>query len=125
MKVEGRSVEGKSGRKGTEQVWLLRLQLSSYRQPGRVEASVQASGKQVRSLMGNRFLEVGLLSRYVQLADFLKAQGAESLALSFGEIERLLGSPLPPSARKLRVWWSNDATHAQAWHGWLQAGWRV
>lgn len=65
------------------------------------------------------------MSRYAQLADFLNGQGVESLALSFSEIERLLGSPLPPSARKLRVWWSNDATHAQAWHGWLQAGWRV
>ncbi|MEM2045456.1 MAG: hypothetical protein QXO20_04670 [Candidatus Bathyarchaeia archaeon] len=65
------------------------------------------------------------VSRYAQLAEYLKRQGAESLTLSFSEIEGLLGSPLPASARKLRVWWSNDATHAQARYGWLQAGWRV
>lgn len=65
------------------------------------------------------------MSRYAQLADFLRRQSGESVALSFTELERLLGSPLPASARRLRVWWSNDATHAQAKHGWLGAGWRV
>ncbi len=65
------------------------------------------------------------MSRYLQLADFLKSQKGESVVLSFGEVELLLGSPLPASARKLRTWWTNDATHAQAKYGWLHAGWMV
>lgn len=65
------------------------------------------------------------MSRYLQLADFLRRQKGESVVLSFGEVERILGSPLPASARKLRTWWTNDATHSQAKYGWLHAGWMV
>ncbi|MGC8832273.1 MAG: DUF7662 domain-containing protein [Thermoproteota archaeon] len=65
------------------------------------------------------------MSRYAQLADFFRRQKGESVVLSFGEVERLLGSPLPASARKLRTWWTNDMTHSQAKYGWLHAGWMV
>lgn len=62
----------------------------------------------------------------MQLAEFLRGQAQEGrVALSFDEVERILGSPLPASASKLRVWWSNDKTHAQARYGWLSAGWVV
>lgn len=64
-------------------------------------------------------------SRYVQLAKYLKGQSADNVALGFGEVERLLGSPLPASARRLRTWWTNDVTHTQARNGWLAAGWMV
>lgn len=65
------------------------------------------------------------MSRYAQLAEYLEKQGADEVTLSFNEVERILGSHLPASARKLRVWWSNDVTHVQAKYGWLQAGWKV
>lgn len=64
-------------------------------------------------------------SRYMQLAEWLRRQKANSVSVSFDELERLLGCPLPGSARRLRVWWSNDASHVQAKYGWLRAGWRV
>lgn len=65
------------------------------------------------------------MSRYEQLADYLEGLVGDRAVLSFSEVERLIGSPLPASARKLRTWWSNDATHSQARRGWLSAGWRV
>lgn len=62
--------------------------------------------------------------KYEPLAQFLK--GAKDVqALSFGEIEDILGSPLPPSARKHEAWWSNNPrghVNAQAW---LEAGYRT
>jgi hypothetical protein len=69
-------------------------------------------------LMGGNFE----LSRYEQLADYLEGLVGDRAVLSFSEVERLIGSPLPASARKLRTWWSNDATHSQARRGWLSAG---
>jgi hypothetical protein len=42
--------------------------------------------------------------------------------MSFGQLDELVGG-LPPSARALRVWWSNDSkTQARAWRA---AGWHV
>ena len=43
--------------------------------------------------------------------------------LSFDEVERILGAPLPPSARKYQMWWANGG-HTQA-DAWLNAGFRV
>jgi len=53
-------------------------------------------------------------------------EGVETVAeLDFVEIERILGAPLPPSARKHAAWWSNSAeghVNAQAW---LAAGFKT
>ena len=49
--------------------------------------------------------------------------------MSFADIERLIGSPLPDSSRKHSAWWGNDrsprSTHSQAKHGWLAVSWEV
>ncbi len=58
------------------------------------------------------------LSRYLENAQDIEA-------LSFAEIERILGAPLPASARKHEAWWSNNPrghVNAQAW---LAAGYRT
>jgi hypothetical protein len=62
--------------------------------------------------------------KYEPLARFLK--GAEDVqTLSFEAIERILGAPLPPSARKHEAWWSNNPTgHVNA-QAWLGAGYRA
>lgn len=41
---------------------------------------------------------------------------------TFGDVERVLGRPLPASARKHRAWWANEAvgTHSHA-RSWLDA----
>ena len=47
--------------------------------------------------------------------------------LSFEQIEKILGKPLPPSARTHEPWWrdrSAGTSHVQA-YAWLEAGWRV
>jgi len=63
--------------------------------------------------------------RYAPLPRLLLAQPRRELALSFQDLERILGRELPPSARRHRPWWSNSsAGHSHA-RGWLDAGWRV
>lgn len=63
--------------------------------------------------------------RYARLAAHLESLRREKLALSFEEIERIIGGPLPPGARRHRAWWANDSvSHAQS-RLWLEAGWRV
>jgi len=46
-----------------------------------------------------------------------------SVTLGFGEIEGILGFPLPPSAREHRPWWANDPSHSYT--VWLELGWET
>ena len=51
----------------------------------------------------------------------------KEVTLSFVEIERILGAPLPASAKSHRPWWGNQReskTRPQA-HAWLSAGFEV
>ncbi len=66
-------------------------------------------------------------SRYARLAVYLQSlpQQQERAALTFEQIEALIGGPLPASARRHRAWWANDSvahTHSRLW---LDVGWRV
>lgn len=55
------------------------------------------------------------------LHKYLKGRYADALVLTFGEIEDLLGFPLPELARRSEIWWTNpdsnsaDARLADAW----------
>ncbi len=65
--------------------------------------------------------------RYAPLADWLQSQPGrnDNMPLTFNQIEEIIGSDLPPSAREHRAWWANDSvghTHSQLW---LDAGWRT
>ncbi|HWT13564.1 MAG TPA: hypothetical protein VN231_12475 [Allosphingosinicella sp.] len=66
------------------------------------------------------------MSRYQPLADFLAGKKGDVWEASFGEIESLLGFPLPPSAHKFPAWWANQAGegHSQT-KGWMSVGWRT
>jgi hypothetical protein len=66
------------------------------------------------------------MSKYQPLAKHLEAQGSAVVTITFAEIDRLLGDPLPPSARQYRPWWANEreGSHVQA-RAWLDAGWKV
>jgi len=47
--------------------------------------------------------------------------------MSFAEIERLIGGPLPRSARTYQAWWANqftDGAPVQS-YAWMDAGYRV
>ena len=49
------------------------------------------------------------------------------MQLTFPEIERIIGTTLPPSARTYSAWWANEAgptTHIQC-PAWTENGWLV
>ena len=54
---------------------------------------------------------------YVHLYEYLHRRFANTVVLTFGEIEDLLGFPLPDLARRRREWWTDaDASsHSDAW----------
>ena len=61
------------------------------------------------------------MSKYEPLTDYLRTQPGDACALSFLDIERIIGCSLPASAREHRSWWGNDRTHTQA-KAWMRAG---
>lgn len=65
-----------------------------------------------------------LMSKYRPLTEFLEQKSTETVRLTFDEIARMIGQPLPRSAFEHREWWSNNPSghsHARAW---VDAGWR-
>ena len=56
-----------------------------------------------------------LLTKWLDLHDDLEA------TLTFDRIEKIVGGPLPASARARRSWWGNDQTHSHA-KSWLSIG---
>ena len=61
-------------------------------------------------------------SKYQPLTAHLRAQRASRVPMSFAEIERVLGTKLPPSASSHRAWWSNNPTNNVMTKAWLEAG---
>ncbi|WP_430649266.1 DUF7662 domain-containing protein [Bradyrhizobium shewense] len=64
------------------------------------------------------------MSVYDPLREELQRRGAQTIRLTFPEIEAILGRPLPPSAYKFNAWWGNSlrkAGHTQSM-AWLHAG---
>ena len=61
-------------------------------------------------------------SKYDPLYDHLANNPETVIALSFSEIERILGFALPASARRYQAWWANEreGTHSHA-RSWLEA----
>ena len=60
-------------------------------------------------------------SRYDPLRTYLAGRSEPVVHLSFAENERIIGGPLPASARRHRPWWANERSgshvHASAWMG--------
>jgi len=61
-------------------------------------------------------------SKYEPLTSHLRAQRATRVPMSFAEIERVLGTKLPPSASSHRAFWSNNPTNNVMTKAWLEAG---
>ncbi len=62
------------------------------------------------------------MSKYEPLEAFLSRQSDDIIEMSFRDIEKVLNSKLPASARNHRPWWANSPrghVNAQAW---LRAG---
>jgi len=61
-------------------------------------------------------------SKYRPLTLHLRTQRANRVAMSFAEVERVLGTKLPPSACAHRAWWSNNPNNNMMTKAWLEAG---
>ena len=61
------------------------------------------------------------MGKYDPLKSFLSTQPAERVQMSFAEIERLIGAPLPKSKR-YPAWWSNNPSNNTMTQAWLDAG---
>jgi hypothetical protein len=65
------------------------------------------------------------MGKYDPLREHLSLHGGQSITMSFGEIEKVLGNTLPKSAWDHQAWWANSRfTHVHA-EAWLDAGYRV
>jgi membrane protein involved in colicin uptake len=64
------------------------------------------------------------MSKYQGLSDHLAGQKGAEWRGGFDELEKLLGAPLPKTARSGVAWWANDPAKAQS-KAWLGAGWQV
>jgi CBS domain-containing protein len=69
--------------------------------------------------------------KYGPLQDWLSSQSGHiasgnEIQVSFHELESIIESPFPNTARKHRAWWANDYTSPHR-HSlfWLRAGWKV
>ncbi len=64
-------------------------------------------------------------SKYASLHDYLKNRYADSVVLTFGQLEDLLGCALPDSARVQHEWWTStdrDAGRPACSDAWILAG---
>lgn len=62
------------------------------------------------------------MSKYEPLGEYLKKRASERVPMTFAQIERIIGVKLPPSAKKHRPWWSNNAHNSAMTQVWLDAG---
>jgi hypothetical protein len=62
-----------------------------------------------------------LSSKYHPLTSHLRTQAGDRVRMTFGEIERVIGGKLPPSAAS-RAWWSNNPSNNVMTKAWLEAG---
>jgi hypothetical protein len=62
------------------------------------------------------------VSKYQPLESFLRDRQATEVAITFQEIEAILGARLPPAARAHRAWWSNNPSNNVMTRSWLAAG---
>lgn len=65
------------------------------------------------------------MGKYEPLTRYLESLPQESWDARFGEVEKVLGFSLPPSAHRYQAWWANqEAGHSQT-KGWREAGWET
>ncbi len=62
------------------------------------------------------------MGKYAPLGDFLQAQQAALVPMTFDEIEEVTGVKLPPKAQLHRAWWSNNASNNVMTKVWIEAG---
>jgi hypothetical protein len=64
------------------------------------------------------------MGKYEPLSEFLRSQSGDEVAMSFRQIERIIGDSLPESAKRHRAWWSNNGENSAMTQAWLNSGFR-
>jgi hypothetical protein len=64
-----------------------------------------------------------LTSKYSPLGAYLRQQRRDVVSIKFAEIEKIIGSKLPASAR-YRAWWSNNDFNSVLTKVWIEAGFK-
>jgi hypothetical protein len=66
------------------------------------------------------------MGKYEPIRRFLEASDCEGIDVSFGELEKILGFPLPNSAYRHQAWWANEShgSHSHS-RSWQDAGWET
>lgn len=62
------------------------------------------------------------MGKYERLSSFLRGRPQLEVPMTFKEIEAVIRSPLPASARAHRAWWSNNPDNSVITKEWLAAG---
>jgi len=65
------------------------------------------------------------MSKYEPLREHLARRDDVVWAAKLIEVEEIIGSSLPKSAREHRTWWANSGGSLVHQNAWLDAGWRV
>ncbi|GAB4514283.1 MAG: hypothetical protein Tsb0019_12180 [Roseibium sp.] len=65
------------------------------------------------------------MSKYEPLREHLARREDVVWAAKLNEVEEIIGSSLPRSAREHRTWWANSGGSLVHQNAWLDAGWRV
>ncbi len=65
------------------------------------------------------------MSKYEPLREHLARLEDVVWAAKLDEVEQILGTSLPKSAREHRTWWANSGGSLVHQNSWLDAGWRV
>ncbi len=63
--------------------------------------------------------------KYQPLADYLAAQTGEEVTLTFADIERIIGAPLPSSAGTRGFWKDTRGQHNHLFYAWQGVGWQA
>ena len=58
--------------------------------------------------------------QYQRLERHPRAVGRPRIEMTFDEVARVIGAPLPPSAFRHPAWWGSDPKHSES--AWLDAG---
>ncbi len=66
-----------------------------------------------------------MASKYDPLGRYLAETRAAEVPLSFLEIEKIIGQPLPEKSAKHPAWWSNNTSNSTMTQVWLDAGYRT
>ena len=64
------------------------------------------------------------MSKYDPLTRYLADRETAEIPMTFAEIERILGAPLPAS-KQYPAWWSNNPSNNVMTRAWLKAGFQT